>query len=138
MMGLLLLAPRRVHDALAAELTEERHIAGDMSHGRATAMFELPEFITLAWQINETLADKTISRGSLGNSPHKFVWYNRTPEEFAELAAGKTVGQARAQGKWLFIPLDPGYLLLCGECGGRLLYHAPGTKLPEKYHLWLP
>jgi len=100
-------------------------------------MFELPEFITLARQINETVAGKTIRGGVLGNSPHKFVWYNRTHEEFARLTAGKTVGDARAQGKWLFIPLDPGYLLLFGECGGRLLYHAPGVKLPAKYHLWL-
>jgi len=100
-------------------------------------MFELPEFTILARQINETLAGKTINRGSLGNSPHKFVWHNRTHEEFAALTAGKTVGPARARGKWLFIPLDPGYLLLAGECGGRFLYHPPGAKLPEKYHLWL-
>lgn len=100
-------------------------------------MFELPEFITLARQINETVTGKTIRRGSLGNSPHKFVWYNRTPEEFTRLTAGKTVGAARSQGKWLFVTLDPGYLLLFGECGGRLLYHPPAVTLPEKYHLWL-
>ncbi len=35
------------------------------------------------------------------------------------------------------MPLDPGYLLLAGECGGRFLYHPPGAQLPEKYHLWL-
>jgi len=100
-------------------------------------MFELPEFVTLARQMNETLAGKIIRRGSLGNSPHKFVWYNRTPEEFARLTEGKSVGQARARGKWLFVPLDPGYLLLFGECGGRLLHHPAGSPLPEKYHLWL-
>jgi formamidopyrimidine-DNA glycosylase len=100
-------------------------------------MFELPEFITLARQMDETLTGKTIRRGSLGNSPHKFVWYNRTPDEFALLTEGKTVGRALARGKWLFVPLDPGYLLLFGECGGRLLYHPAGSKLPEKYHLWL-
>ena len=59
------------------------------------------------------------------------------PDEFARLTAGKTVGAARAKGKWLFVPLEPGYLLLVGECGGKLLYHPAGTKLPEKYHLWL-
>lgn len=52
-------------------------------------MFELPEFTTLARQVNETLAGKTIRRGSLSNSPHKFVWHNRTHEEFAELTAGQ-------------------------------------------------
>jgi formamidopyrimidine-DNA glycosylase len=100
-------------------------------------MFELPEYVTLARQINESLTGKIIARGSLGNSPHKFVWYNRRPEEFALLTEGKTIGPARARGKWLFLPLDPGYLLLFGECGGRILYHPAGSKLPEKHHLWL-
>ncbi len=100
-------------------------------------MFELPEFVTLAGQINATLAGKTIRQGRLGNSPHKFVWYNRQPDEFAALAGGKMVGAARARGKWLFIPLNPGYVLLFGECGGKLLYHPPAAALPGKYHLVL-
>ena len=108
-------------------------------------MFELPEFVTLARQINETVAGKVIRSGALGNSPHKFVWYNRTHDEFAGLTQGKTVGHATAKGKWMFVPLEPapdpdrgpGYILLFGECGGKLLYHAAGEKLPEKYHLWL-
>ena len=58
-------------------------------------MFELPEFVTLAKQFNDTLQGKTIRSGSLGNKPHKFVWYNRTHEEFTELTRGKTVGDAR-------------------------------------------
>ncbi len=100
-------------------------------------MFELPEVATLAAQINETLRGRTISAGSLGNKPHKFVWYNQSPEEFARLTAGRQVGQARARGKWLFLPLDPGYLLLFGECGGRMLFHPPGARLPDTYHLHL-
>lgn len=100
-------------------------------------MFELPETITLARQINKTVTGKTIRSGALGNSPHKFVWYNRTHDEFAGLTAGKIVGRTIARGRWLFVPLEPGYVLLLGECGGRLLYHPPGAGLPEKYHLWL-
>jgi len=100
-------------------------------------MFELPEFVTLAAQINETLTGKKIEQGSLGNSPHKFVWYNRSPAEFEKLTQGKTISAARAKGKWLFIPLDPGYILLFGECGGRLLYHSAGSPRPKKYHLCL-
>lgn len=100
-------------------------------------MFELPEFITLARQLTETVSGKTVERGSLGNSPHKFVWYNRTPEEFAALTAGKVAGPARTRGKFLFVPLEPGYTLLLGDCGGRLLYHPPGARLPDKYHLRL-
>lgn len=98
-------------------------------------MFEIPEFVTLSRQINQTLSGKTVTSGSLGNSPHKFVWYNRTPEEFSNLTAGKRVGEAYTRGKWLFIPLEPGYLLTFGECGGKILYHPAGSPLPAKYHL---
>ena len=100
-------------------------------------MFELPEFVTLAKQIDETLTGKTIQTGRLGNSPHKFVWCNRSHDEFERLTKGKTVGDAQAKGKWLFIPLKPGYVLLLGECGGRVLYHPAGSKVPKKYHLYI-
>lgn len=100
-------------------------------------MFELPEFTTLAGQINETMMGKVIKRGSLGNSPHKFVWYNRTPGEFEALTRGKTVGKASSKGKWLFVPLEPGYVLVLGECGGKVLYHPNGSPIPKKYHVLL-
>ncbi|MGA2489469.1 MAG: DNA-formamidopyrimidine glycosylase family protein [Anaerolineales bacterium] len=100
-------------------------------------MFELPELITIARQVNETLQGKTVQEGHLGNSPHKFVWYNRKPDEFTRLTEGKTIGEAFVKGRWLFIPLEPGYILVLGECGGKILYHSAGMKLPEKYHLYL-
>ncbi len=100
-------------------------------------MFELPEFVTLAAQISEVLAGKKIKQGCLGNSPHKFVWYNQSPADFERLIRGLVVGDARARGKWLFVPLEPGYVLLFGECGGRLLYHSAGSPRPKKYHLCL-
>jgi formamidopyrimidine-DNA glycosylase len=100
-------------------------------------MFELPEFVTLARQMNGTLQGKMIRKGQLGNSPHKFVWYNRTHDEFEQLTQARTVGEARAKGKWLFLPLEPGYLLLFGECGGKMLYHPPGSKVPNKVHLYI-
>lgn len=100
-------------------------------------MFELPEYTVLARQIKKTLVGKTIKRGNLGNSPHKFVWYNRKHDEFTKLTRGKVVGQARVQGRWLIVPLESGYNLVLGECGGRILYHPAGSDLPEKYHLWI-
>lgn len=100
-------------------------------------MFELPEFITLARQVNDTMTGKVVNKGSLGNTPHKFVWYNRTPAEFESRARGKRVGEAWARAKWLFIPLEPDHVLLFGECGGRVLYHPPGSREPAKYHLRL-
>jgi formamidopyrimidine-DNA glycosylase len=100
-------------------------------------MFELPELVTLASQLNATLRGRTVADGSLGNRPHKFVWYNRSPDEFARLVAGLRVGEARARGRWLFVPLEPGYVLLLGELGGRMLYHPPGASTPEAWHLRL-
>ncbi|MFT3892473.1 MAG: DNA-formamidopyrimidine glycosylase family protein [Anaerolineales bacterium] len=100
-------------------------------------MFELPEYTVLAKQINKTLMGKTIKKGNLGNSPHKFVWYNRKHEEFTKLTHGKTVGEAHVHGRWMVIPLEPGYNLVLGECGGKVLYHPVGSDLPEKYHLWI-
>lgn len=100
-------------------------------------MFELPECLILAEQMNTVLSGKVIQSGLLGNSPHKFVWYNRSHEEFERLTRDKRLGAARAKGRWIFLPLEPGYVLVLGECGGKVLYHAPGTKTPPKYHLSL-
>jgi formamidopyrimidine-DNA glycosylase len=100
-------------------------------------MFELPEMTVISQQMNEVLPGKTIERGELGNRPHKFVWYNRDHDEFARLARSKHVGWASVRGKWAFIPLEPDYVLVLGECGGKILYHEPGSKRPAKYHLLL-
>lgn len=100
-------------------------------------MFELAEYTILARQINKTLVGKTVKKGNLGNSPHKFVWYNRKHDEFTKLTRSKVVGRARVQGRWLIIPMEPGYNLVLGECGGKVLFHPTGSELPEKYHLWI-
>lgn len=100
-------------------------------------MFELPEYVTLARQLAETVTGKRIKEGHLGNSPHKFVWYNRKPKEFKSLTAGKLLDRAYSKGRWLFIPVNPGYVLVFGECGGRILFHRSKSEMPKKYHLAL-
>ncbi|MFO7650598.1 MAG: DNA-formamidopyrimidine glycosylase family protein [bacterium] len=100
-------------------------------------MFELPECLNFARQMNKTLHGKTVARGQLGNSPHKFVWYNRKPAEFEKLTRGKRVGKAVIRGRWLCLPLEPGYVLVIGECGGRILHHPTAADRPAKHHLLL-
>lgn len=100
-------------------------------------MFEIPEYATIAAQMGKSLTGKHITGGGLGNSAHKWVWYNRKPHEFEKLIKGKTVGKAYTMGRWLFIPLEPGYVLVLGECGGKILLHETAPLLPEKYHLSL-
>jgi formamidopyrimidine-DNA glycosylase len=98
-------------------------------------MFELPETLNISKQINQTLLGKTIQKGSLGNSPHKFVWYNQSYEMFESLTHHKTVATSFVLGSWLMIPLEPSYVMVLGEFGGKLLYHPPGSKIPPKFHL---
>ena len=98
-------------------------------------MFELPEYMNLARQLRATVTGKRVAAATLGNSPHKFVWYNRTPDEFASLTRGKTAGKAYSRGRWLFLPLEPGYVLVFGECGGKIVFHESSSLLPKKYHL---
>jgi formamidopyrimidine-DNA glycosylase len=100
-------------------------------------VFELPELTVIAAQMNEVLPGKVVAAGRLGNVPHKFVWYDRSHEEFAALTAGLVLGKAWVEGKWLFLPLSPGHVLLLGEWGGRIRYHAGGEPLPARYHLCL-
>lgn len=100
-------------------------------------MFELPELTVIARQLNEVLPGLVVRQGGLGNSPHKFVWYDREPGEFATLTRGRRAGRAWVEGKWLFLPLEPDYVLLLGEWGGRIRYHSPGEPLPPKRHLEL-
>jgi formamidopyrimidine-DNA glycosylase len=100
-------------------------------------MFELPEYTVLAAQMNKSLKGKRIVKGVLGNTPHKFVWYNLSHEAFEQLTTDKTIGTAIVKGRWLFVDIEPGYVLVLGEFGGKVLYHQPGAKLPTKYHLYL-
>jgi formamidopyrimidine-DNA glycosylase len=100
-------------------------------------VFELPEVVTLAAQVRERLVGRTVVRGTLGARPHKFVSSNRTPDEFASLVAGLTIAGARALAKWLFIDLEPGYVLAFGECGGRLRLHESGSPVDRDVHLLL-
>jgi len=100
-------------------------------------MIELPEVLTIAKQMNNELKGKRIKSGNRGNSSHKFAWYNREPEEYEKILAGKTVGAATGDGNWLSLPLDPGFALLFGDMGGRILFHQNESTLPKKYHFML-
>ncbi len=100
-------------------------------------MFELPELVILARQFDTTLKGKVITQGVLGNSPHKFVWYNQTHEEFAQLMENKRIGSTTVKGRWLFVNIEPGYVMVLGELGGKIYHHTSMEKAPDKYHLLL-
>ncbi|MEN6571580.1 MAG: DNA-formamidopyrimidine glycosylase family protein [Anaerolineaceae bacterium] len=100
-------------------------------------MLELPEITTIARQLNETVRSKGIRRTVLLSSPHKFAFLNRTQEEYPRLLAGCHIHSAESRGNYLLLRLDASPMLVLGDMGGRLLFHAPGDPQPVKHQLML-
>ncbi len=98
-------------------------------------MFELPEVMALARQMEAELTGATVASCDQGNSPHSWAWYSAGPADYQRIAAGKTVRSAHAVGNRAAMRLDPGYWLAVGDMGGKVLLHADGSKLPKKRHL---
>jgi len=61
-------------------------------------MMELPEAMTIARQINQTIRGKRISKVIAGYTPHKFAWYHGDPAAYSEMLAEKCVDEANAFG----------------------------------------
>jgi formamidopyrimidine-DNA glycosylase len=100
-------------------------------------MIELPEAVRLASQVEAELKGKVIVEANCGNSPHKWAFYSRPQEEYAEMLPGKKIGKCSASGSMACIGLTPGHALLLGDGGLRVLLHEPVAKLPAKYQLML-
>jgi formamidopyrimidine-DNA glycosylase len=100
-------------------------------------VIELPEATTIARQITAELRGKRIADGDRGNSPHKFAFYNRSPEEYAAILKDKTMGEASVNGPLILAAVEPGYTLILGGGGERIVYHRSAESLPKKYQLYL-
>lgn len=100
-------------------------------------MIELPEAVTIARQMSAELAGKRIASAVRGNAPHKFAFYSRTPEEYAAILAGKTMGAAADHGSLILAQVEPGWVLALGCGGERILYHKGADTLPQKHQLLL-
>jgi formamidopyrimidine-DNA glycosylase len=87
-------------------------------------MIEYPEAVTIARQITERLNGKRIVAGVRGNAPHKFAFYSGTAEEYANIIQGKQIGQAEPHGSLIKVNIDPGYVLMLGGGGERILFRA--------------
>jgi formamidopyrimidine-DNA glycosylase len=100
-------------------------------------MIELPEAMAFAEQMNRELRGKQIRAGTRGNAPHKFAFCNREPEEYSAILPGRTIGEASTRGGLIVIHLEPGYALVLGGGGERILLHAEASTLPKKHQLFL-
>ena len=106
-------------------------------------MIELPEALVIARQMNEAIAGKTIASAMRGNAPHKFAFYTRSAEEYAEILKDRRIGPARGHGGLILIPalpgrpIEPEYLLALGGGGERISLHRNEKTLPKKHQLLL-
>jgi len=97
-------------------------------------MPELPEISIIAEQMNKEIIGKRIAEIEV-KQPKTL---NIPVPQFVETAKGRTVGNVTSKGKWIFVKLDPEYLMLINlGMGAELLYFTPSTKLPKKYQFKL-
>jgi formamidopyrimidine-DNA glycosylase len=100
-------------------------------------MIELPEALVIANQMNEAIAGKQIASAMRGNAPHKFAFYTRSAEEYAEILKDRRIGPARGHGGLILIPAELEYLLALGGGGERIALHRDEKTLPKKHQLLL-
>ena len=98
-------------------------------------MIEIPEALTLASQINETISKKQIINVVAGHTPHKFAWYHGDSEKYRDILVGKTINMATASGGMVDIKADNATILI-GD-GVAFRYHKQGEKRPGKHQLLL-
>jgi formamidopyrimidine-DNA glycosylase len=98
-------------------------------------MIEMPEATTIAHQMQETLVGKTIQHFMRGPLVHKFLWLNKSAEEYDAFLSGRQITGASSYGRSIYLYVGEADLLWFGELGGRILYHSGGEALPAKYHL---
>lgn len=94
---------------------------------------ELPEAQRLAQQIDAALKGKDIA-GVLVPERAAALVRQGFINLHTTILAHTTVAGAYSRGKWIFVELEPGRLLLFAlETGGRLLYHPTGFSGPATY-----
>ncbi len=98
-------------------------------------MIEMPEAMTIARQMDETLTGKTFQHFTRGPLTHKFLWLTKSAEEYDAILAGKQITGASSYGRSILLYVGQDHLILFADLGGRILYHPLGQPLPAKYHL---
>jgi len=93
---------------------------------------ELPELVVLGGQMAKEIVGKRISKFDVANPKCLNVPLN----QFHKTIIGKTIKSVESKGKWLFIQLDSGYVLLFNPgMGADVIHFKPSDKLPEKYQV---
>jgi len=98
-------------------------------------MIEIPEGITLAAQLNQTVRGKVIARAAAAQSPHKFAWYQGDPGRYPQLLNGQVVGEACGFGTT--VEFQAGDAFVAVSEGATWHYHPDPSGIPAKHQLLL-
>lgn len=96
-------------------------------------MIELPEALTIARQLNETIRGKRIAGVTAAHSPHKLAWYYGEPGKYAGLLVGRAIGQADAHGGLVEIKAGNADILFGEGVGIRFI--GPWEPRPDRHQL---
>lgn len=96
-------------------------------------MMELPEALTIAQQINETIKGKRILNVTAAHTPHKFAWYFGDPSSYHDLLTGKAIGKATGFGSMVESQVDDAVILVNEGAGIR--FHKENEDRPQKHQL---
>jgi len=99
-------------------------------------MIELPEAQTLARQLNETCAGKTIARVEAMQTPHGFAFFRGEPQSYPPALEGLKIARAEAHGGRPELFFEGG-LRLCFNDGVNMRHLAPDTKRPAKHQFFV-
>ena len=96
-------------------------------------MIELPESHSIARQLNDTIAGKTIMNVYTQTTPHKFAWFFGDPAAYHERLTGKKIDGARALGG--LIEIQAHDMRIVVSDGVNVRYFAKGQQVPPRHQL---
>ncbi len=96
-----------------------------------------PECVCLREQMAEALVGKQIDDiwvfdVTQVDGSWRFGAINQPPAEFDQRLRGGAIVGAQSRANTVFLPTDTGHTLALGYLSGRVLYHQPGGKVPER------
>ena len=97
-------------------------------------MIEIPESQTVARQVRETLAGRTVTGVFNATHPHKFIWYTGDPLEYPMLLTGRKIVGAEGCGAFVDVLLENDMHLALSD-GVILRLYGCEDPIPAKYQL---
>ncbi|MGI6004447.1 MAG: endonuclease VIII [Christensenellales bacterium] len=98
-------------------------------------MLEIPESHTVAGQLKQTVAGKTIARVQAAKSPHRFAWYNGETEHYPDMLCGRQITDAYALCGQVVMAAED--MRVAISDGVNVRFYEAGEKLPEKHQLYV-